>query len=152
LAEPFEALRDHADGVLAATGHRPRAFLANLGTLAAFTARAMFAKNFFEAGGIEAVGNDGFAEEDGATDLVAMTDSFKRSGAKLACICGSDDIYHREATDAALALQASGASAIYLAGKPADLDAALHAAGVSRFIHLGCDAVAALSEAQGVGE
>lgn len=147
LAEPYEALRDHSDAMLAQTGHRPRIFLANLGTLAAFTARTMFAKNFFEAGGIEAIGNDGFSEGNG-TDLVAMTEAFKRSGAKLACICGSDDIYHKEATDAAMALVQSGAAAVYLAGKPTDLDAALHAAGVSRFIHLGCDAVAILGDAQ----
>ena len=37
------------------TGARPKIFLANLGTIADFTARATFAKNFFEAGGIEAV-------------------------------------------------------------------------------------------------
>ena len=41
--------------MLAKTGARPKIFLANLGTLAEFTARATFAKNFFEAGGIEAV-------------------------------------------------------------------------------------------------
>ena len=55
LAEPFEALRDASDRLLAATGARPKVFLANLGTPADFTARATFAKNFFEAGGIEAV-------------------------------------------------------------------------------------------------
>jgi methylmalonyl-CoA mutase len=60
LAEPFEALRDASDRWLAKTGTRPKVFLANLGKLSDFTARAMFAKNFYEAGGIEAVGNDGF--------------------------------------------------------------------------------------------
>ena len=40
-------------------GARPKIFLANLGTQAEFTARATFAQNFFEAGGIEAVGGDG---------------------------------------------------------------------------------------------
>ena len=48
--------------MLAQTGARPKIFLANLGKPADFTARATFAKNFFEAGGIEAVTNDGFAE------------------------------------------------------------------------------------------
>jgi methylmalonyl-CoA mutase len=61
LAEPFEALRNASDAILAKTGARPKVFLANLGTLSDFTARATFAKNFYEAGGIEAVGNDGFA-------------------------------------------------------------------------------------------
>ena len=56
LAQPFEALRDASDRWLAATGARPKIFLANLGTPADFSARATFAKNFFEAGGIEPVG------------------------------------------------------------------------------------------------
>ena len=55
LAEPFEQLRDASDRMLAQTGARPKIFLANLGKPADFTARATFAKNFFEAGGIEAV-------------------------------------------------------------------------------------------------
>ena len=37
------------------SGVRPKVFLANLGTPADFTARATFAKSFFETGGIEAV-------------------------------------------------------------------------------------------------
>ena len=49
--------------ILARTGTRPRIFLANLGPIAAFTARATFAKNFFEAGGIEAITNDGFSDQ-----------------------------------------------------------------------------------------
>ena len=53
LAEPFEALRDAADAA-AARGAPAKIFLANLGPVAAFTARATFAKNFFEAGGVEA--------------------------------------------------------------------------------------------------
>src|SRR5260221_612087 len=55
LAEPFEALRDKSDHMLAAKGVRPKVFLATLGALADFNARATFAKSFFEAGGIEAV-------------------------------------------------------------------------------------------------
>ncbi len=86
LAEPFEALRDAADRVLAKTGARPKVFLATLGKLPDFTARAMFAKNFYEAGGIEAPGNDGFK------DQAAMVAAFKASGAKLACLCSSDTV------------------------------------------------------------
>ncbi len=58
LAEPFEVMRDASDRVLAETGARPKIFLANLGTPAEFSARSTFAKNFFEAGGIEAVDSD----------------------------------------------------------------------------------------------
>jgi methylmalonyl-CoA mutase len=55
LAVPFEHLRDRSDRILKETGARPKVFLANLGTPADFTARATFAKSFFETGGIEAI-------------------------------------------------------------------------------------------------
>ena len=79
--------------------------------LADFTARATFAKNFFEAGGIEAVTNDGFASRD---DMVA---AFKASGATLACLCSSDDgLCRRSAKPRPRALRAAGAKHIYLGG------------------------------------
>lgn len=147
LAEPFEALRDASDALLAQTGERPKMFLATLGRVADFTARAMFAKNFFEAGGIGTPLHDGFAD-DGGTDLLALTDAFKSSGADMACICSSDDFYGREGADAALALMQSGAKTIYLAGRPGELEAALRGAGVSEFIYAGCDVLAILKNAQ----
>ncbi len=145
LAEAFEALRDKADA-LAARGARPAIFLANLGRISDFTARAGFARGFFEAGGITAIGSDGFADADGGTDLMALTDAFKASGARLACICSSDEIYAREAADAALALGSSGARAVWLAGRPGEGEAALRAAGVSGFVLMGVDMIATLDE------
>jgi len=144
LAEPFERLRDASDRVLARTGARPRIFLANLGKPSDFTARATFAKNFFEAGGIEAVTNDGFAGAD------AMIAAFKASGARLACLCSSDDVYARTAADAARALTSASARHIYLAGRPSDDEAALKAAGVQTFIHVGCDVPATLQAAHDI--
>jgi methylmalonyl-CoA mutase len=140
FAEPFERLRDASDTMLAKTGTRPKVFLANLGTIAEFTARASFAKTFFEAGGIEAAANDGFPNRE------AMVTAFKTSGAKLACLCSADAVYEREAIDAAKALQAAGATHIYLAGRPKDADA-LKAAGVGTFIFAGGDAVTTLKAA-----
>ena len=142
LAEPFEELRDASDRMLGAKGTRPKIFLANLGKLSDFTARTLFAKNVFEAGGIKAISNDGFAGRD---EMVA---AFKASGAKLACLCSSDKVYEAEAVDAAKALTAAGASRIYLAGRPGELEAALKAAGVQDFIYVGCDVVATLRAAQ----
>ena len=113
LAEPFEALRDKSDAMLKKTGSRPKVFLANLGKLSDFTARAMFAKNFYEAGGIEALGNDGFK------DQAEMIAAFKASGAKLACLCSSDKVYEAQAADAAKALTAAGAT-VHLAGRPGE--------------------------------
>jgi methylmalonyl-CoA mutase len=139
LAEPFERLRDASDRILAQTGSRPKVFLANLGKLSDFTARASFARNFFEAGGIEAVTNDGFASSD------EMAAAFKASGARLACLCSSDPVYGADAVDAAKAL--AGAAHIYLAGRPRELEPALKAAGVGTFIFAGCDVLEILERA-----
>jgi methylmalonyl-CoA mutase len=142
-AEPFEALRDASDRMLAQTGARPKIFLANLGTAADFTARATFAKNFFEAGGIEAVGSDGFASRD------ALVAAFRDSGAKLACLCSSDEVYAREAVAAARALRDAGAL-VWLAGRPGALEAALEEAGLCGFVFAGCDALVALRTTHGL--
>jgi methylmalonyl-CoA mutase len=77
-----------------------------------------------------------------------MIAAFKASGAKLACLCSSDKVYATEAADAAKALTAAGASHVYLAGRPGEIEAALKAANVQDFIYVGCDVVATLSEAQ----
>jgi methylmalonyl-CoA mutase len=140
LAQPFEVLRDASDRWLAETGARPKVFLANLGTLAEFTARSTFAKSFLEAGGIEAVDGDG-------ADAPALAAAFKTSGALLACLCSTDRVYDKEAVVAAQALKAAGARRIYLAGRPREQEAALKAAGVQSFIYEGCDALATLRAA-----
>ncbi len=145
LAEPFEALRDGSDRALAKTGARPKVFLANLGKLSDFTARATFAKNFYEAGGIEAVTNDGFK---GQTDMVA---AFKASGAKLACLCSSDKVYEDEAPSAAKALGAAGA-VVHLASRPGEKEQSWRQAGVKDFIYMGCDALSTLQAVHGILE
>ena len=146
LSEPFEALRDAADAAAERTGTRACVFLANLGPISAFTARAGFAKNLFEAGGIAAPGNDGFASG-AATDLARLAAAFRDSGALAACLCSSDDIYAAEAIEAARALKAAGAGAIWLAGRPGDTEAALREAGVTGFISAGSDVLAILDDA-----
>ena len=141
LAEPFEALRDASDAVLAGSGRRPAVFLANLGPVAAFNTRATFAANAFAAGGIEALGNEGFADE------ASLANAFKASGTALACICSSDAIYAERAVAAARALKEAGAGTIYLAGKPADLADPLKEAGLHAALFAGCDLLALLNEA-----
>lgn len=141
LAQPFEALRDKSDAVLKARGARPKVFLANLGTPADFTARATFAKSFFETGGIQAI------DSEGVGDPAKLAAAFKASGAELACLCSSDKVYVEHAEAAAKALQTAGARHIYLAGRPAEAEAALRAAGVTDFVFAGGDALAILQDA-----
>ena len=129
-----------SDEFLAKTGARPKIFLANLGTLAEFTPRASFAKNFFEAGGIEAPSGDGYVPADLAT-------AFQIAATRTACICSSDKVYEKEAIAAVEALKAAGARHIYLAGRPGEHEAALRAAGVQTFIYDGCDTLSTLTAA-----
>jgi methylmalonyl-CoA mutase len=141
LAAPFERLRDRSDRILKDKGARPKVFLANLGTPADFSARATFAKSFFETGGIEAVDSEGFA------DPAALAAAFEASGAALVCLCSSDKVYAGQAAAAAKALQAVGARHIYLAGRGGEQEAALRAAGVNDFIFAGGDALTVLQDA-----
>jgi len=133
LAEPFEALRETSDQILAATGDRPKIFLATLGAPAEVTARVNFAKNFFEAGGIEAASG--------------VPSDYPAAQAAIACLCPSVKASEQELASAAAALKRSGAKHIYFAGPIAAREDALRAAGVQTFIHEGSDALATLNPA-----
>ena len=129
LAQDFEALRDRADSL------SPKIFLATLGSLAKFSARAGFARNAFEAGGIRALGAD-----TAYVDHAALITAFKASGARLVCLCGDDATYEAEATEVAAALKAAGAQQIWLAGK-------FQAATIDRNLFAGSDILAELTHA-----
>ena len=141
LAEPFEDLRDRADAY-AAKGARARVFLANLGEIAEHNRRSTWTWNLLAAGGIEGLTSDGYRN---AAEAAA---AFKKSGARIACICSSDAVYAAQAKDTAKALKSAGASRVLLAGKPGEDEAALRAAGVDGFLQAGQDAIAALKELQ----
>ncbi|MGB6809106.1 MAG: methylmalonyl-CoA mutase family protein [Pseudolabrys sp.] len=143
LAEPFERLRDASDRILEKTGTRPKVFLANLGKVSDFSARTTYAKNFYEAGGFEAINNEGFKDR---ADIVA---AFKMSGAGLVCLCSSDKVYASEAADAAKALSGVGAI-VQLAGRPGENEAKWRQAGIKAFIYAGCDTLATLQAAHDI--
>ncbi|MGW3172985.1 methylmalonyl-CoA mutase family protein [Streptomyces sp. NPDC001153] len=120
--EAYEELRARSDAHLAATGARPRIFLATIGSAAAYTARATFAANLFQAGGIEPV-TDGTFEDSGATEAV---------------LCSSDALYAEQAEQAAESLRAAGARHVFLAGRG-------EYAGIDSYVFAGCDAIDVLS-------
>ncbi|MFW6086615.1 MAG: methylmalonyl-CoA mutase family protein [Myxococcota bacterium] len=138
--EPWEALRDASDAYQKSHARRPRVFLANLGAIPEHRARAEFAHNLFSAGGIEPVTNDGFDSVDAAVA------AFGEADADLAVICGPDERYPDVVPTLAAALKDAGATAVVLAGKPGDRDAAYREAGVDRFVHVGADVLAILKE------
>jgi methylmalonyl-CoA mutase len=124
-AEEYESLRDQSDA-----GPRPRVFLATLGPVAAHTARAGFAANLLQAGGIE-------TPAAGATDGPdAVISAFRASGATVACLCGTDKAYQAQAAELALLLTQAGARLVLMAGPPNDAYV-----GVDRFLYRGCDAL-----------
>ncbi|MEQ8435531.1 MAG: methylmalonyl-CoA mutase family protein [Oceanicaulis sp.] len=129
LAAPFEDLRDAADAFKAAHGARPRAFLATIGALADFNARAGFAANRLAVAGVEAISPAAY------DSVEACADAFPASGARLAVICGTDEGYGEKAEALAKLLKAAGASQVWIAGKPDDL------AGIDHFIHMRSDAL-----------
>ncbi len=110
-AEPYEALRDRSDALLAETGRRPRAFLATLGPLAAYTIRAGFARNLLQAGGVEVV-------EAGPTENADEVEAaFAAADTPVAVLCSTDQIYAERAAASATALRAAGARLLLLAGR-----------------------------------
>ena len=126
LSEDFEEQRARADAQ-AAAGERPVIFLATLGTVAESTARATYAKNLFEAGGIRTV-----------TGSVA---EFASSGATVACLCSTDALYADEGAAAIERLRAEGATRVYLAGRGVDLP------GVDEEVGMGCNVLDVLTRA-----
>jgi methylmalonyl-CoA mutase len=119
-AEAFEALRDRAD----AAPSRPRVYLATLGPFAAYSGRAGFAANLFQAAGIECV--------------TGPVEGFADAGTPVACLCSSDRLYAEEAAVAAKSLRAAGASEVWLAGK-------VETEEVDGYVYLGVDALAVLN-------
>ena len=123
-AQEFEALRDAAD----AAPSRPAVYLATIGPVARHTARASFAGNLFQAGGIATPAGDG------ASGLV-------EAGTTVACICGTDKDYlagdgAESAAGLATELRDAGATSVWLAGKPD-----LGVDGVDGYVYAGCDAL-----------
>jgi methylmalonyl-CoA mutase len=121
-AQEFEALRDAAD----AAGTRPAVYLATIGPVARHTARAAFAGNLFQAGGIATPSGDGAS---GLAD----------AGTAVACICGTDKDYASSAAGLAQELRAAGATSVWLAGRP---DPGVD--GVDGYVYAGCDALQTL--------
>ncbi|MEU7855106.1 methylmalonyl-CoA mutase subunit beta [Nonomuraea sp. NPDC049141] len=126
-AQEFEALRDLAD----ARPERPVVFLATIGPVAAYTARAAFAANLFQAGGLatESAGP--------GTDPDQIATAFAVSGSTVACLCSSAKMYGLHAEAVAAALRRAGARKVWLAGK-GDYE------GVDDRLYAGCDALAVL--------
>lgn len=137
LSQEFEDLRLRSDEVYLKTGKRPKIALVNFGTATDYTGRASFAKNFFEAGGIETIADAG------ASTVEQAADNYKASGADIAVLCGTDQLYMDLGADLTKAIKALGCIRLYLAGKPAGLDVS----SIDECIFMGCDVIASVENA-----
>ncbi|SDO33734.1 methylmalonyl-CoA mutase family protein [Geodermatophilus sp. DSM 45219] len=128
-AQGFEELRDRADAAAqSGAGRRPEVYLATIGPIARHTARATFAGNLFQAGGIATAPGDGAG-------------GFADARTTVACICGTDRDYAETAASLAAELRAAGATQVWLAGKPS-----LAVEGVDGYVYAGCDALDVLHQ------
>lgn len=136
LSAPFEELRAANE----AKSPRPAVFMALVGPIARHGARAGFIRNLFEAGGLMVIDGPVEAEPSEAAE------AYIASGASVAVVCGADPDYAENGAEAARALVAKGAT-VWLAGRPKDGQPELEAAGVSRFVAAGDDAIETLMAA-----
>lgn len=137
-SEPFETLRQRAEE-LTQKGRRPQVFLANLGPLREHTVRATFVENALAAGGIGVAQGRGTDPEPSDEGVEALLLEFDEAATGLVCLCGSDERYTAWVETVAPSLRTRGARCILLAGRPGTEEARLRGAGVTDFVHLGCD-------------
>ncbi len=135
LAEIFEDLRVTSDNFKKKTGSKPKVFLATMGPLKQFKARADFSRAFFEIGGFEIVYPNGFATADEAVK------SAIESKAQAVVICSTDDTYPELVPQLVKGIkEKSKSTAVILAGYPKDQIDEHRKSGVDDFIYLGADA------------
>lgn len=148
-AESFEALRANAEHYKQKNGSYPQVFLAKLGAVSQYKARADFATGFVEAGGFQAMQSPGFSS---ASEVV---EAALAANACLIVICSHDDMYPEIVPAVAGQIKAANPHlTIWLAGRPAAEQASVYkAAGVDDFIYMGAncaDMLTHLSRQKGI--
>ncbi len=129
-AAPEVRAYGHAFEALRAEPAEGKVFLATMGTVAAHTARATFARNLFAAGGVDV---EVAGASEGVDDVLTAYD-----GQPVVCLAGHDKAYATWGRDLVVALRDAGATWVVVAGKPADL-------GVDDSCATGVDALAFLT-------
>jgi methylmalonyl-CoA mutase len=140
-AEIFEELRFASEDYRKKTGHKPRVFLAIMGPLKQYKARADFSRGFFEVGGFEVIyPSNGYANTDEAV-MKALG-----SKAEIITICSTDDTYPELVPAIVKGIKSkSPEKIVVLAGYPKDQIQQHKASGVDEFIYLGADVYLILS-------
>ena len=140
IAEMFEELRIASENYKKKTGSKPKVFLATMGSLKQFKARADFSRTFFETGGFEIIYPNGFDKSDEAVK------SAIDSKAHVVVICSTDDAYPELVPSLVKGIKEKSKDvAVILAGYPKDQIEEHKKSGVDDFIYLGADAQQILS-------
>ena len=135
-AEIFEELRFASEDYRKKTGQKPRVFLATMGSIKQYKARADFSRGFFEVGGFEVIyPSNGFANTAEAAAKAL------ESEAEIITICSTDDIYPELVPAIVKGIKSkSPEKIVVLAGYPKDQIEQYKKSGVDEFIYLGADA------------
>jgi methylmalonyl-CoA mutase len=127
-ASAFEQLRLKTEACTRGRGKRPKVLLLECGDLTIRQARSQFSQNFFGCAGFE----------------IAISHEYENSDADLIVLCSSDPEYLPLAEKVCPRVQ----QPVLVAGNPKLQIDQLKAAGVQGFIHVGTDAINALTEWQ----
>ncbi|MCB0736084.1 MAG: hypothetical protein KDC92_01130 [Bacteroidetes bacterium] len=132
--EIFEQLRAGVE-MKVAQGHKvPSVFLMQLGNKAMRTARAMFAANFYQVGGLEVHNPGGFE------DVSKAVEAFKESKASILVFCSADDEYEAIIPQVTKQLKTLATRPqLVLAGHPKDKKEDYEDLGIEEFIFQGCN-------------
>lgn len=134
-SEIFEELRFASEDYKKKYGHKPKVFLAVMGPLKQYKARADFSRAFFEVGGFEVIyPSKGFSSTDQAVE------EGLKSNAEIITICSTDDTYPELVPPIVKGIKEKSPDAILvLAGYPKDQIEQHKNSGVDEFIYLGAD-------------
>lgn len=141
----FEQLRDAVEAYKTKTGSAPKLFLAIMGGVSQYKARADFSQSFFEVGGFDVIypqaeSGSGFDSPEAAVDAAIA------SGAAVTVICSTDDTYPDLVPPITKQLKEKNPEmTVILAGYPKDQVESHKAAGVDDFIFMGANAHKILS-------
>jgi methylmalonyl-CoA mutase len=136
----FEDLRNISDQHLAATGSRPRVFLAGMESSKEVRSINAFASDILAAGGIAAVEGDGIESPEMAADALAAC------GSRSAIICATGERADEDVPLLASALKERGAQRVLVCAPPGDHQSAWRSAGVDGYVYRGCNTHAILAD------
>lgn len=134
-SEIFEELRFASEKYRKNRGNKPKVFLAVMGPLKQYKARADFSRGFFEVGGFEVIyPSQGFNTADEAVNAAI------NSSAQIITICSTDETYPEFVPTIVKGIKEKLPDAIVvLAGYPKDQIEQHKQSGVDEFIFLGAD-------------